>query len=61
MVELALQRLEYRDVDRAFAQLAVKGRGNLRDRDARGCYGARPFGETADRVAARSVHVELRN
>ena len=61
MVELALQRLEHGDVDRPFAQLAVKGRSDLRDRDAQGCYGARPFGETADRVAARFVHVELRH
>jgi hypothetical protein len=34
MMELALQRLEHGDVDRAFAQLAVKGRGDLCDRDA---------------------------
>src|ERR1700737_72101 len=46
MVELALQRLEPGDVDRAFAQLAVKGRRDLRDRDARGCHGAPAFGET---------------
>ena len=47
MMELALQRLEHRDVDRAFAQLAVEDRGDLRDRDAGGCDGARPLGETA--------------
>ena len=39
----------------------MKGRGDLSDRDAGGCHRARPFGETADRVAARFVHVELRH
>jgi hypothetical protein len=61
MLELALQRLEHGDVNRTFAQLAVKGRGDLGDRDAGGRHGAGPFGETPDRVATRFVHVELRN
>jgi hypothetical protein len=61
MVELALQRLEHGEVDRAFAQLAVKSRGNLCHRDAGGCHGARAFGETADGVATRFVHIELRD
>jgi hypothetical protein len=61
MAELALQRLEHGEVDRAFAELAVKGSRDLRDCDAGGCHGAGPFGETADRVAARFVHVELGN